>query len=120
MEFMADENVPRPLIDRLRRDGFQVYAIIELGAGAPDREVLRTARTADLVLITQDTDFGELAVVGGAPIAGVVLFRLARLPLGQQVERVSAVLRSREHRLVGALTVIEPGRVRMRPLPAAE
>jgi predicted nuclease of predicted toxin-antitoxin system len=120
MEFIADENVPRPMIARLRTDGFKVRAIVDQAAGALDTDVLLAADAAGLVLITQDTDFGELAVAQRRSAAGIVLIKLARLPLARQIERVSAVVGARQHKLIGALTLIEPGRVRLRPLPTRQ
>ena len=29
MDFLADENVPRPIIERLRSDGFTVHTVAE-------------------------------------------------------------------------------------------
>ncbi len=117
MEFIADENVPRPMITRLRADGWKVRSVAEEGAGAPDLEVLRASDAANCVLITYDRDFGELAVSQRQSAAGIVLVRLDRLSLVRQVERLSAVMSARKRKLLGVLTVIEPGRVRLRPLP---
>jgi hypothetical protein len=70
------------------------------------------------VLLTFDKDFGELAWHVGLPASsGVVLFRLPMPP----ADRVGVILAARiDERAdwVGHFTVIEPGRVRMRPLVA--
>ena len=80
MAFLADENIPRPIIERLRRDGFTVHAIAEKCAGADDADVLAAANEDGLILITQDQDFGELAILRQVPVLGVVLLEVARLP----------------------------------------
>jgi hypothetical protein len=41
MQFIADENVPRHVFDRLRADGHDVTTIAGPLSGIPDREVLR-------------------------------------------------------------------------------
>lgn len=114
--FVADENVPQPIVHRLRSDGFEVLAIADQGTGASDTDVLRAADAARRVLITQDADFGRLVAAQTRSVTGIVFIRLARLSLSQQVERVSAVITARRHTLLGAFTVIEPGRVRVRRL----
>lgn len=118
MDFLADENVPRPIIERLRMGGLRVYTIAEKSAGIADADVLAVANQGGLILITQDQDFGELPILRQAPVAGVVLLALARLPLKAQVERVAGFFAAADHpNLGGKFTVIEPGRVRARSLP---
>ena len=114
MAFLADENVPRPIVERLRRDGF---AIAETNPGAVDADILAHAEQRDLLLITQDHDFGELAILRGMRVPGIVLLELERLPLSAQVERVANVIAADYANLSGHLTVIEPGRTRVRKLP---
>jgi predicted nuclease of predicted toxin-antitoxin system len=117
MDFLADENVPRPIIERLRLDGFTVHAIAEKDAGAPDADVLAAANQGGLILITQDQDFGELAILWQLPVVGIVLLEVARLQLKTQVERVAQLVAADHASFPGNLTVIEPGRTRVRPLP---
>jgi len=117
MDFLADENVPRPIIERLRRDGFTAHTVAEKWPGIGDSHVLAVASEGGLILITQDQDFGELAIVRQAPVTGVVLLELARLPLNAQVERTARFFAANRANLAGKLTVIEPARVRVRALP---
>jgi predicted nuclease of predicted toxin-antitoxin system len=117
MDFLADENVPRPIIERLRLDGFTIHAIAEKGAGAADADVLAAANQGGLILITQDQDFGELVILRQLPVVGVVLLEVARLPLKAQVERIAQLIAAEHTSFAGNLTVIEPGRTRVRPLP---
>jgi predicted nuclease of predicted toxin-antitoxin system len=117
MELLADENVPRPIIERLRADGFTVHAISESAAGASDEAVLSEAQQGEYILITQDQDFGELSILHALPISGAVLLEVARLPLASQADRVALVVSTEATRLAGNFTVIEPFRVRVRRLP---
>jgi uncharacterized protein DUF5615 len=36
MNFLADESVDQPIVDRLRRDGHTVLAVVELEPSIPD------------------------------------------------------------------------------------
>jgi predicted nuclease of predicted toxin-antitoxin system len=81
--------------------------------------VLAAANRGSLVLITQDQDFGELAILQQLPVAGIILLELARLPLLAQIDRVAEVLAADPDGFFGKLTVIEPARIRARTLPAA-
>jgi len=43
MNFLADESVDRPIVERLRREGHRVSYVAELGPGMPDDAVLHLA-----------------------------------------------------------------------------
>lgn len=79
MRFLADENVYGLAIKRLRADGHDVMSIRETFAGVADTEVLKQAAEADLILITEDQDFGELVIRRRLPVSGVVLFEMDTL-----------------------------------------
>jgi predicted nuclease of predicted toxin-antitoxin system len=108
MQLVADENVPGPVIDRLRADGHVIHAISEMSAGLHDTGVLATSHAMALVLITHDRDFGELAVRQGLPVSGVILLEVERLSLGRQI--------AAETEWVGYFTVLDPSRLRRRAL----
>ncbi len=61
IELIADEDVPRPVIAKLRARGYDVYAIDEEMKGELDQDVLAVARETNRVLVTFDDDFKELA-----------------------------------------------------------
>jgi predicted nuclease of predicted toxin-antitoxin system len=60
MRFLADENVPGPVVGALRGRGHDVVWIKELMPGAEDAVVLELAQSERRVVVTADTDFGEL------------------------------------------------------------
>jgi predicted nuclease of predicted toxin-antitoxin system len=81
MRLLADENIPRAVVDALREAGHDVSWITKDDAGAADLGILRRASTEERLLVTFDTDFGTLAVARGAPApSGIVLFRLGPKP----------------------------------------
>lgn len=70
------------------------------------------------VLITCDADFGELAFASGLPApSGVILVRVPTTSLDAFVDAVMVAMFVRDDWL-GHFSVIEPGRIRMTPLPA--
>ncbi len=117
MDLLADENVPRPIIERLRLDGWKVRSIAEGHAGLDDIGVLREASPDHLILITQDHDFGMLCIAEGLAVAGVLLVELARLSLPSQVQRIASFMKSHAQDLPGPFVVLEQRRFRLRPLP---
>jgi predicted nuclease of predicted toxin-antitoxin system len=118
MYFVADENVPRPVLDRLRTSGYDVVSIQETLAGISDRDVLKVAESQHRVFITADRDFGELSVRHRLGATGVIVLQLERLSHAARADRVAEVVAANVGRLAGHLVVIEPARVRIRPLHA--
>lgn len=60
MRFVADESVDKPIVNRLREDNHEVISVAELEPSISDDEVLKISTDEKAVLITGDTDFGEL------------------------------------------------------------
>jgi predicted nuclease of predicted toxin-antitoxin system len=114
MNLVADENVDRRIVARLRQDGHAIDWIAECSPGVPDEEVLRRAAGANAVLITEDKDFGELVYRRGVAHAGVLLVRLEGLDNDAKAEVVSQAVRSNEADLPGAFAVVSPDSVRLR------
>jgi predicted nuclease of predicted toxin-antitoxin system len=117
MRILADENVSHLVIQRLRARGFEVASIAETSAGASDKHVLAAADADDCILITEDRDFGELIVRQQLPVRGLVLLELDRLSNLAEADRVADMISAHSDKLLGNLVVIEPGRIRVRPLP---
>jgi predicted nuclease of predicted toxin-antitoxin system len=117
MRFLVDENVSRPVIERLRADGFGVISVSETRAGAPDKDVLAAADAEDCILVTEDRDFGELVIRQRLGVRGMILLELDRISNAAEADLVAEVISAHADKLSGNLVVIEPGRIRIRPLP---
>jgi len=117
MRFLADENVSRYVIEQLRARGFEVISIRETTSGLPDKDVLATADAEDCILLTEDRDFGELVIRQRLDVRGMILLELDRLSNATEADVVTEVVAAHADKLFGNLIVIEPGRIRIRPLP---
>ena len=117
MRFLANENFPGDAVASLRNGGHDVAWVRTEGPGEPDQQVLARAQRERRILLTFDKDFGELAWRSSLPAeSGIVLFRIPMPPPGRVGEALSGILASRED-WSGNFAVVEPGRVRIRPLP---
>ncbi len=112
MKFLVDRCVGHRLSVWLRDQGHDVVESRELGQDPGDWELLKQAEAAGRILLTIDTDFGELIYVRRASHAGLV--RLPDVPVDQRIavmsqvfERHSAALENR------AVVTIRGGRVRI-------
>ena len=114
MNLLADENVDRQIVERLRQDGHQVLYIAEMAPSVSDGVVLEKANQQNAVLITADKDFGELVYRQGLIHAGVVLLRLASLSPMKKADVISVVLLDRGLEIQDAFAVDSPQNVRIR------
>jgi predicted nuclease of predicted toxin-antitoxin system len=117
MRFLANENLPRDLVDALRARGHDVAWVREDSPGLADPMVLERARQEMRVVVTFDKDFGELAYHARLPATcGIILSRLA-MPQAADAGRALAELIEAREDWVGNFAVVEDGRIRMRDLP---
>ena len=117
MRFLANENIPGPVVVALRGGGHDVVAVKESMPGASDRAVLERAQADGRLVVTFDKDFGELAVRLRLSAAGVILLRLAGTNPDADNARAVAAITSRED-WSGHFAVVTDDRIRLRPLPA--
>ena len=114
MKVVADESVDQPIVDRLRSEGHEVAAVVELDPGISDEEVLAISNDLDAVLITSDTDFGELVFRQRLNSAGVILLRFAGLSMDTKANLVSRVVNEHGQEFSASFSVIGPTTVRIR------
>ena len=120
MRWLCNENIPRNLVEALRGRGHDVVWIREAAPGITDAEVLARAAREQRLCLTFDKDFGELAAATALPVAcGVLLLRLQPRPSAAFAMETVAVLEARLD-WAGHFSGLEPGRIRMRPLPRIE
>jgi predicted nuclease of predicted toxin-antitoxin system len=116
-KLLADECCDGDLVLLLRQAGYDLRYVAEGDAGRSDEEVLRLAVEEGRVLLTEDTDFGELVVRLGKPAVGVVLLRLAGEPPAVKAARVQMLLGAPGGRRVeGHHVVVGRDRLRFRAL----
>jgi hypothetical protein len=116
MRFLANENFPRAAVAALAAAGHDIVWVRIAAPGMTDPDVLAWAAREGRILLTFDKDFGELARGSALPPAcGVVLLRTPMPKPGDAGQRLADLITARDD-WVGCFSVIEYGRVRMRPL----
>jgi predicted nuclease of predicted toxin-antitoxin system len=114
VRFLIDENISPVIGDALRNCGHDVIAATVVCPGQPDRRVVEIAKAEGRVVISEDKDFGELAFRDGLFPLGLARLVLPGMNPQQKAARLIEVLEIEVDRIVGAIAVIEPGRVRVR------
>ena len=114
--FLANENIPSDFVGWLRECGHDVAHAAESNVGESDEVLLRIASDEDRIVLTFDTDFGELVFhQQERPARGIVLFRIRQQPRGAVLASMAAFFES-EPTLEGYFTVVEPGHFRQTQL----
>lgn len=116
MNLFADENIARPIVAWLRTRGHDVLYASEVQPGASDVNWLARAESEDRLILTADTDFGELIFRDGLTSHGVVLLRLGELTVPERLARLEQAWASVEANPTGKFLVITATRLRIRDL----
>jgi len=116
VRFLADENLEAAVVQALRESGHDVLEVGTHRPGIDDDEVASLARRERRILVTHDKDFGELAFLQGRRLPGILLIRPPGRSGKAKAPIVLEAIRASGSRLVGRIVVVEPGRLRSRPL----
>jgi predicted nuclease of predicted toxin-antitoxin system len=88
---LADENVNPEVIEFLQKAGLDVESIAEQGKfGLPDTQVLQQATEAGRVVLTHDSDFGGLALMG-AKFIGIIYVRPGHIRADFTIKTINAI-----------------------------
>jgi predicted nuclease of predicted toxin-antitoxin system len=119
VRFLVDECLPPSLAGLPRAAGHGCAHVCEPGLGGqPDEQIMDLADRENRILISADTDFGELLANAPVLAPSVILLRRA----GKRAASLAAVVLANleqvtEDLAAGALIVISDTRIRARLLP---
>ena len=112
MKFLVDRCAGRLLADWLRNQGHDVVESRELGPDPGDRALLDWAAKETRILVTIDSDFGELIYLEHVSHAGLV--RLPDVPARERQLIFQDLLERYEAELQGAAIItVRGGRIRI-------
>ena len=120
MKFLLDQNVSPALVGLLADADHLAEHVRDLGMReAPDDVVLAATRDAGAVLISSDTDFGELLARSNANGPSVILLRRQE---GRRASKIASLIVANLKAVAddlasGAIVVLDDDRVRIRSLP---
>lgn len=104
MKLLVDENIPLPIVVRLRSEGYVVEYVMR---SVEDRLILEDAYRQNALLITLDKDFERLVLDEHRPSAGVLHVRIrTSIPMADRAQILVNVLRHCSKELRGAFTTL--------------
>jgi predicted nuclease of predicted toxin-antitoxin system len=75
-KFLTDENMPPRAVAWLRQQGFDIFDIKSEGlGGTKDEDIVPIAEAKNRVIITQDSDLGNILFQLGLQNSGVIFLR---------------------------------------------
>lgn len=113
LRFLVDANLGVAVVEALRQGGHDVAFVGELDWSMPDDEILGIARREERIILTMDTDFGELIYHSRQPHAGVLLLRMSGSS-ADKVRAVEEIVTRYGGRLPNCFAVYRAGRLRIR------
>lgn len=117
LKILLDADMPKSSAEVMQSAGYDVEDVRDIGMGAAkDREIIEYALGNERIIVTRDTDFGEILRYPEHP-GGIIL----RLPYTFTAEELNRALKEfldtvRENEIKNAIIILELGRYRRRPL----
>lgn len=114
MKLLTDENVGLEVVKFLRQADHDVASAIEEFKGYDDISILAKAVKEDRILVTSDTDFGELIYHQNFPHKGIILLRLDDETNPNKIKVLSNLLKTHKNELKNNFVVATETRIRIR------
>jgi predicted nuclease of predicted toxin-antitoxin system len=112
MRFLVDECAGPKVAEWLRGQGHEVFSVFEQSRGMEDEEVIKRAYAENLILITNDKDFGEKVYRERRPHRGVIFMRLGDERAANKIAVPGRLLEGYGDKLLDHFVVVTESRVR--------
>ena len=116
MKLLADENVDGEIVEFLRQQGHDVLWIVEHAPGSSDSDILNLAQLEARIILTFDSDFGELVFHQGKSAAGIIFLRLWPPSSADLVADFRKLWTRLESLALGNFVVATQNKIRVRPI----
>lgn len=112
---LADENVSGTIIKELVSAGIEVLAVSEVAQGVKDEQVIEIAVERNLLLLTEDKDFGEWVFAHHVKDLSVLFIRYS-FPETHEMAATLIALLKRDQFERPFFATITPKKIRIRKL----
>lgn len=112
MRFLVDECTGPKVAEWLRAQNHEVFSVFDEARGMEDDEIIRKSFDENLLLITNDKDFGEKVYRERRPHHGVIFLRLDDERAASKIETLRRLLENYADKLPNQFVVVTETRVR--------
>ncbi|MEM6313876.1 MAG: DUF5615 family PIN-like protein [Planctomycetota bacterium] len=116
MKFVADAHISRSIVDFLEEKRHEVAWANQMAPGKADPDLLSLAASTGAVVLTMDSDFGELVFKNEQRCAGVIYLRLGQIPVPGRVDHLGKFWPQIEAALPGNFVTVTEAGIRVRPV----
>lgn len=120
MRWFADECVHAIVVEELRNAGHDVLYAAEIARQAKDITLATRAQQQGRIFLTEDKDFGEIALLDQFAKQPIVLLRVSPQRRHLKWPRLQEAIAEHGDVLARAFTVIDEAKIRLRPFGGAQ
>lgn len=117
MRFLANENFPLQSFHLLVQNEVDIKHVSEGHAGITDEEVIEFSKKESRVIITFDSDYGELVFKKGLKPEGVIYLRMKSFNPTSPEELILSLLKDSVISFESKFTVVDENQIRQRDIP---
>jgi len=114
LRLLVDVNAGLAIATALRDAGHDVLFAGDLDWRMPDADMLSLANREQRILLTMDTDFGELIYSSGLNHKGILLLRMPGAGRVEKIQVVEEIIHRYGDQLPGHFCVYRQGKLRVR------
>lgn len=117
MLIIADENIPRSIIESLRLLEVEVIYIYDEFRGIDDFSIINLAKQkSNAIILTEDKDFGEWIFSHHVAGISVIFLRYHFSELSEITSVLIKLISEKQNNLLNKFTTVTPTKIRMRDL----
>jgi|SRR3989338_874902 len=116
LRFLIDESSGKKLAGFLKEKGFDAVYVGDWLKGADDEAILQKSNQEDRILITNDSDFGELIFRWKKPSSGIIFLRLMTDNPSNRLKVALFLIQTLNKKLKKRFIVASENKVRIRDM----
>ena len=116
LKFLIDESSGKRLADFLKEKGFDTVYVGDWLRGANDENILQKSSQEDRILVTNDSDFGELIFRWKKPSSGIIFLRLMTDNPSNRLKVALFLIQTLNKKLKKRFIVASENKVRIRDM----
>ena len=113
MRFLVDECTGRKVAEWLRDEGHEVFSVFDNAKGISDDEVLAIANLENMILVTNDKDFGEMIFRENRSHHGVIFLRLDDERSANKIDVLKKLLQNHSDKLPNNFATVTETKIRL-------